>query len=203
VTFLEKYRQAMWLKHLSYRTQSTYLPVIRPFMEFHGGRTHPRDMGDAQIRACLTHRAVGQNVAVSIQNVALIALLFLYWDMLHIELLAIEQVERAQRPARLAEMFTREEALAVLERMEGTPRLMAHPPAGRRLGHSDCAGTAGPPGRLHHLRAASIAAWTAAISSVRPSPFAPKSRAFSHPSPGTASGAATRRMYAPALAAKK
>jgi site-specific recombinase XerD len=141
-TFLEKCREVIRLKHLSYRTEETYLPVIRRFIEFHGRRTHPKDMGAAEIRTYLSHLAVEQNVAASTQNVAFSALLFLYRDVLHIELPAIEQVERAQRPARLPEVFTQEEARAVLERMEGTPRLMAHPPAERRLRHSDCAGTA-------------------------------------------------------------
>jgi len=59
------------------------------------------------------------------QNVAFSALVFLYRDVLRIELPAIQQVERAQRPARLPEVFTREEARAVLACLEGTPRLMA------------------------------------------------------------------------------
>jgi integron integrase len=124
-SFLEKCRQVMRLKHLSYRTEETYLPIIRRFIEFHGGRTHPRDMGAPEIRAYLSHLAVEQNVAASTQNVAFSALRFLYRDVLHIEIPAIEQVERAQRPARLPEVFTREEARAVLGWMEGTPRLMA------------------------------------------------------------------------------
>jgi len=57
--------------------------------------------------------------------VASIALLFLYRDAQHIDLPAIEQVERAQRPARLPEGFTRDEVRAVLGQMEGSPRLMA------------------------------------------------------------------------------
>lgn len=124
-TFLEKCRQVMRLKHLSYRTEETYLPVIRRFIEFHGGRRHPKDMGAPEIRAYLSHLAVEGNVAASTQNVAFSALLFLYRDVLHIELPAIDQVERAQRPARLPEVFTREECRAVLARLEGVPRLMA------------------------------------------------------------------------------
>jgi site-specific recombinase XerD len=124
-TFLKNCREVMRLKHLSYRTEQTYLPVIRRFIEFHGGRTHPRDMGAAEIRAYLSHLAVEQNVAASTQNVAFSALLFLYRDVLHIDLPAIGQVERAQRPARLPEVFTREEARAVLGQMQRTPRPMA------------------------------------------------------------------------------
>jgi integron integrase len=124
-TFLEKCREVMRLKHFSYRTEQTYLPVIRRYLEFHGGRTHPKDMGAPEIRAYLSHLAVEQNVAASTQNVAFSALRFLYRDVLHVALPAIEQVERAQRPARLPEVFTREECRAVLAQLQGTPWLMA------------------------------------------------------------------------------
>jgi len=60
-TFQEKCRRVMRLKHLSFRTEETYLPVIRRFIAFHGGRTHRRDMGAAEIRAYLSHLAVEQN----------------------------------------------------------------------------------------------------------------------------------------------
>jgi hypothetical protein len=113
-TFLEKCRDEMRLRHFSYRTEETYLPVIRRFIEFHGGRTHPKDMGAAEIRAYFSHRAVEQNVAFS-------ALLFLYRDVLHVDLPAIEQVERAQRPARLPEVFTREEVHAPSGRWRARP----------------------------------------------------------------------------------
>ncbi|MGV3722946.1 MAG: phage integrase N-terminal SAM-like domain-containing protein [Actinomycetota bacterium] len=46
-TFLEKCREAMRLKHFSYRTEPTYLPVIVRFIGFHGGKTLPRDRGAA------------------------------------------------------------------------------------------------------------------------------------------------------------
>jgi len=82
-TFLEKCRQVMRLKHLSYRTEETYLSVIRRFVEFHGGRTHPKDMGAPEIRAVLSQLAAEQNVAFS-------ALLFLYRDVLQPELPAID-----------------------------------------------------------------------------------------------------------------
>ena len=57
----------MRLKHLSYRTEETYLPVTRRCIEFHGGRTHPKDMGVEEIRAYLSHRTIEGNVAASTQ----------------------------------------------------------------------------------------------------------------------------------------
>jgi integron integrase len=137
-TFLEKCRQTMRLKHFSYRTEQTYLPVIERYIAFHGGKTHPRDLGAAEIRAYLSHLAVEQNVAASTQNVAYSALRFLYRDVLQIELPEIEQVERAQKPARLPEVFTREEARAVLAQMEGVPGLMARLLYGSGLRLMEC-----------------------------------------------------------------
>jgi len=137
-TFLEKCRQTMRLKHFSYRTEQTYLPVIERYIAFHGGKTHPRDLGAAEIRAYLSHLAVEQNVAASTQNVAYSALMFLYRDVLHLELPAIQQVERAQRPARLPEVFTREEARAVLAQLEGVSGLMARLLYGSGLRLMEC-----------------------------------------------------------------
>jgi hypothetical protein len=44
-TFLVTRREAMGLKHFSYRTELTYLPAIERYIDFRGGRTHPRDIG--------------------------------------------------------------------------------------------------------------------------------------------------------------
>jgi site-specific recombinase XerD len=78
-----------------------------------------------EVRAYLSHLATERNVAASTQNVAFSALPFLYSDVLRIEPPAIEHVERAQRPSRLPELLTREEARAVLSYVEGRARLMA------------------------------------------------------------------------------
>jgi site-specific recombinase XerD len=63
-------------------------------------------------------------MAASPENVAFSALLFLYHEVLHFELPVIEKVGRAKRPARLLEVFSREEARASLLHGERTPRLM-------------------------------------------------------------------------------
>jgi site-specific recombinase XerD len=69
------------LKHLGLRTEKAYLQHIRRFILFHNKR-HPKEMGEAEIRAYLSDLAVNRNVAASTQNVALAALLFLYKDVL-------------------------------------------------------------------------------------------------------------------------
>jgi integron integrase len=118
-------REALRLRHRSLRTEERYLAVARDYMRFHPGK-NPCALGVPEIRAYLSHLATGRNVAASTQNVAFNALIFLYRDVLHIELPAIEAVERAQRPKRLPVVLTRDEVEAVLGHIpEGTYHLMA------------------------------------------------------------------------------
>jgi len=72
----------------------------------------------------LTHLAVKANVAASTQNQALAALLFLYEHVLEQPLNRIEGVVRARRPKRLPVVLTREEVEAVLDPLDGVPRLV-------------------------------------------------------------------------------
>jgi len=63
-------------------------------------------MGVEEIRAYLSHLATEKNVAASTQNVALLALLFLYRQVLHVVLPEIDNIERARRPKRVPMVFT-------------------------------------------------------------------------------------------------
>ena len=97
---LDDVRAAIRMKHYSIRTEEAYTNVIRRFIIFHHKR-HPREMGVDEIRQYLSHLAVDGQVAASTQNVALAALLFLYQQVLQIELPMIDGVERAKRPQRV------------------------------------------------------------------------------------------------------
>lgn len=81
-------------------------------------------MGPAEIRDFLTDLAVRGQVAASTQNVAFSALLFLYRDVLGIELGEIGGVVRAKRSKYLPAVFTQAEARAIIYELEGTPRLI-------------------------------------------------------------------------------
>lgn len=81
-------------------------------------------MGQAEIRDFLTDLAVRERVAASTQNVALSALLFLYRDVLGMELGEIAGVVRAKRSTYLPTVFTRAEAQAIISELDGTPRLV-------------------------------------------------------------------------------
>ena len=100
------------------RTETQYVQWIRRFILFHGKR-HPRDLSATEVEAFLTHLAVEGNVAAATQNQALSALLFLYREVLGIELPWLDKVTRTKRPRHLPVVLTRDEVRTVLGKMEG------------------------------------------------------------------------------------
>ncbi len=82
---LDDVRNVLLVKHYSIRTEEAYTQWIKRFIYFHN-KKHPADMGEAEISAFLTHLAVKNNVISPTQNQALSALLFLYKQVLGIEL---------------------------------------------------------------------------------------------------------------------
>jgi integron integrase len=123
--FLDRVRWHLRVKHYSLRTEQSYTDWIRRFIVFHKKR-HPDEMGENEIASFLTHLAVDLNVAASTQNQALSALLFLFQQVLDRKLDFIAGVERVRRPPKLPVVFTPAEVRAVLARLKGDYRLMAH-----------------------------------------------------------------------------
>lgn len=121
---LDQVSEVIRFKHYSIRTEETYREWIRRFILFHGKR-HPREMGALEVGRFLSHLAVQRHVASSTQNQALNALVFLYNQVLHLELGQIGKIDRAKRPQRLPVVLTRPEVQKVLNGMSGTCQLMA------------------------------------------------------------------------------
>src|SRR5262245_60511556 len=96
---LDQVRHQCRLRHYSIRTEDAYTAWIERFIRFHGIR-HPDTMREAEIEAFLTHLAVEGHVSASTQNQAFSALLFLYTQVLQIELGRIDSL-RAKRPERV------------------------------------------------------------------------------------------------------
>jgi site-specific recombinase XerD len=82
---VDQIREVVRLKHFSPKTEKSYLYYIHDFIVFHD-KKHPKEMGANEIRSYLAHWAIQKNVAASTQNVALSALLFLYKQVLFVEL---------------------------------------------------------------------------------------------------------------------
>ena len=110
-------------KHYSIRTEQAYREWIKRFIFFHGKR-HPKDMGEKEISQYISHLATVRNVAASTQNQALNAIVFLYRQVLRIDLGDFGPMERAKRPKRLPTVLTQGEASRVLDVMSGIQGLM-------------------------------------------------------------------------------
>ena len=121
---LDQVRQLIRIRHYSIRTEETYVQWIRRYIVFHGKR-HPKDMGSEELTQFLSDLAIRGKVSASTQNQALNAILFLYRDVLQIQLPWLENVQRAKKPQHLPIVLTRNEVRAVLAQLEGTPWLMA------------------------------------------------------------------------------
>ncbi|CAG0906108.1 unnamed protein product [Darwinula stevensoni] len=121
---LDQVRDKLRLKHYSIRTERQYLQWVKRFILFHN-KEHPLQMGAVQVELFLTHLAVDGKVAASTQNQALSAILFLYRDVLAVDLPWLNDVVRAKTPQRLPVVLTQQEVAAVLGRMDGVYGLMA------------------------------------------------------------------------------
>ncbi len=109
---LDQVRDLIRTRHYSIRTEDAYVSWIKRYILFHNKR-HPRDMGAPEIEIFLTHLATQRNVAASTQNQAFNALLFLYREVLGIELGQIESI-RAKKPTRLPTVLTRDECMKII-----------------------------------------------------------------------------------------
>jgi integron integrase len=121
---LDLVRDKIRFKHYSLSTENTYIAWIKQFIIFHGKR-HPTEMGAAEVEAFLTYLATERHVSSSTQNQALSAILFLYRDVLAVELPWLDGFERSKKPRRLPVVLTVLEVQALLKEAE-----MAPPPIG-------------------------------------------------------------------------
>ena len=113
---LLRLREALALRHYSASTVDAYAAWVRRFIIFHD-RRHPAQMGAAEVTAFLSSLATEKSVSASTQNQALAALLFLYSEVLHQKLGAINEIVHAKGPRRLPVVMTRSEVARVLNEL--------------------------------------------------------------------------------------
>lgn len=121
---LEQVREAIRVRHYSIRTEDAYVDWIRRFIVFHGKR-HPAEVGAPEVEAFLTHLALERRVAPATQNQAKSALLFLYKEVLRIELPWLDEIVGAKGRQRLPVVLTPHEVRSLLQELDGTTWLVA------------------------------------------------------------------------------
>ncbi|HQW53343.1 MAG TPA: integron integrase, partial [Acinetobacter sp.] len=121
---LDLVRQRIRYKHMSYRTEQAYCGWIKRYVIFHQ-MCHPREMGRLEVESYLSHLVNEGNVSQSTHHQALSALLFLYKEVLNIELPWLDELNRPTKPKRLPVALTHQEVQSVFEHLSGIHLLMA------------------------------------------------------------------------------
>ena len=121
---LEVVRERIQAKHYSRRTEEAYTNWIKKFVFFHH-KQHPRDMGAPEVEAFLTDLAVNGKVSASTQTQALSALLFLYREVLGIDLPWMDGLVRAKLSQRVPMVLSVNEIHRLMANLEGMYSLMA------------------------------------------------------------------------------
>ncbi len=114
----------MRLKHLSYRTEKSYLAWMARFLAF-SAAADPKALNEEHLKHYLSYLAVERKVAAATQKQAFNALLFLYRKVLGKEIIGLETVIPSHRPRRLPVVLTKEEIRDVFRHLSGVHRLIA------------------------------------------------------------------------------
>ena len=123
IRLFDQLRHQIRLRHYSYRTEQCYVGWVQRYIHYHGLK-HPSGLGAADVERFLTHLAVDRKVAASTQAQALSSVLFLYKQVLNVDLPWLDNVVRASRPRRLPVVLTQAEARAVIAQLQGTAWLI-------------------------------------------------------------------------------
>jgi integron integrase len=121
---LGQLRERLRYLHYSMRTEQAYVHWVRFYIHFHELR-HPRDLGKPEIEAFLQMLASQRKVSVSTHRQALSALLFLYKEVLGLQLPWLDEIGRPQRKRRIPAVLTVAEVQRLFTFLDGETGLLA------------------------------------------------------------------------------
>ncbi|MBK5206243.1 MAG: phage integrase N-terminal SAM-like domain-containing protein [Polaromonas sp.] len=125
---LDQMRERIRYMHYSLSTETAYLYWVRFFVRWHGRggqMKRPRTLGAPEIEAFLSMLATERKVSASTHNQALSALLFLYREVLGIDLPWLNDINRPACKRRIPSVLTKDEVAGVLAYMDGQTALLA------------------------------------------------------------------------------
>jgi len=123
---LDIVRDKIRFKHYSIKTEHSYIGWIKRYIFFHNKR-HPKDMGKVEIEQFLTWLAVEQKVSPATQNQAFSAILFLYKEILAMDMSEWNiQALRAQERKHIPVVLTKDEVQKVIANLDGVYQLIVY-----------------------------------------------------------------------------
>ena len=113
VRLLDQLRERIRYCHYSVKTERAYVHWVRRYIRFHKLR-HPREMGGAEVQGFLTHLATAGRCAPSTHRQALSALLFLYRQVLELDLPWLAEIGHPRAVAHVPVVLSRDEVARLL-----------------------------------------------------------------------------------------
>jgi len=135
---IEQIHNQIRIRHYSVRTEDAYVDWAKRFISFHGLKS-PQEVGTEGVREYMEYLAIRREVSASTQNQALNALVFLFKQVLGIELGVIGEFARAKKPKLTPICLGRDEVERLLNELPGTYKLMGLLMYGSGLRLLDCA----------------------------------------------------------------
>jgi len=136
---LDLVREKIRFLHYSRKTEQAYVHWIRRYILFHNKR-HPREMGGIEISSFLNYLANRETVSASTQNQALTAIIFLYKQILEIDIGELPEFQYARRPRRLPVVLTQDEVKAVFQHLHEPHKTIVGLMYGSGLRLNECLG---------------------------------------------------------------
>jgi len=123
---LDEVRNIMRTKHYSRHTEARYCEWIKRYIIFYKmqNRNALFIQPEQRIEEFLTHLAVKNNVAISTQNQAMNALVYLYKHVLEHPLENRIDAVRANKEVRVPEILSQDEVKNIITLLEGIPQLV-------------------------------------------------------------------------------
>jgi integron integrase len=134
---LDEIRKHLRSRYYSRKTEEAYIKWIRDFIIFNG-KIHPLNLDRTHIEKYLTHLAVDRQVAAATQNQALCGIVYLYKNFLEKDFGWLEDVVRAANKKKLPVVFTKTEALNIIDNLEGSIKLIVSLLYGSGLRLNEC-----------------------------------------------------------------
>ena len=120
---LDQVRERIRYAHYSLRTEKTYVYWVRFFIRFHRLK-HPKEMGAAEVQAFLSFLANDRKVSPSTHRQALAAILYLYKEVLNIQLPWMDQIGRPKHRIHIPVVLSRAEVAVLLQEVDDRHRLI-------------------------------------------------------------------------------
>lgn len=128
VRLLDQVRERVRYLHYSLSTEKASVHWVRFFIRWQGRggvMRHPREMGAPEVEAFLTMLATERHVSASTHNQALSALLFLYREVLGVNLPWLDGISRPAQKRRIPSVLTQDEVAALFQFLDGEMALLA------------------------------------------------------------------------------